>query len=103
MEVYKIVRDLNGFYKTLFHGVNRSRILQTGKWLKAEKRMSCDGSGGRPYLTGFHVFKDAGKAEAYCYRFSNTQHITVIRCLARGLRQKPTNKDVFLADEIFIP
>jgi len=47
MSWYKIVEtDDKGNIKTLFHGINRSRILRVGEWLQAELKMVIDGSRG---------------------------------------------------------
>lgn len=103
MIVYKILEPHRGEYRTLFHGVNSCRILPIGEWIKAEKRMVKDGSGGKLYLSGFHCFKDAVKGLKYLNKFTNALKYRVIECYGIGLRQKPTNKDVYLADEIMIP
>ena len=103
-EVYKIVMKDNGKYKTLYHGINGKKTLPFDIRIKAEKKMVKDGSGGREYLSGIHCFKDCSTASKYVgiFRLFNTDR-TIIKCLAKGLRQKPTNKNVWLADEIFIP
>jgi len=102
MIAYKIVeKDGNG-YKTLFHGVEKSRKLPTNVWIKAEQKMVKDGSGGKEYLSGFHVFKTKEDAIKYFSIFLLKRR-TIIECFAKNLRQKPTNKKVWLADEIYIP
>ena len=101
-EVFKIVLSGTYPYRTLFKAVEGSRFLPYRKWIKADKRMSCDGSGGKPYLTGIHCFRDLEMAKHYLSKFSTPRGRTIIKCLGKNLRQKPTNKNVFLADEIFI-
>jgi len=102
--VYKIVVDGKYCWKTLFYGIKRSRFLPFEKWLKADKKMVKDGSGGQEYLSGIHCFKDFDVAINYLSKFRTTTGTgkRVIECFAKHLRQKPTNKDVYLADEIFI-
>ena len=102
MIVYKIVLVERDELRTLFHGINRSRILPVNKWIKAEKRYGRDGSGQNFYLTGIHCFKDEEVAIEYLNKFRIEKNRVIIECEGRGLRQKPSNKDVFLADEIFI-
>lgn len=103
-EVYKIVGMSEfGNYKTLFHGVHGSKLLGRNIWIKADKKYVVDGSGGKCYLSGIHCFKNKKVAEKYLTRFSNTEDKLIIKCEARNLRQKPTNKHVWLADEIYIP
>ena len=61
-----------------------------------------DGAGGREYLSGIHCFKELEIAVKYLSRFRNPTGLRIIPCEAKGLRQKPTNPDVWLADKIFI-
>ena len=99
-KVYKIVEKDGELIKTIFHGYNKSRIIPYGKWLKAEKRMVKDGSGGKRYLAGWHVIKD----EKIAIQFLKSKFrkrldkLSIIPCMAIGLRQKPTNSMVYLAD-----
>lgn len=101
-EVFKIVEKYEDGYKTLFRGLNGSRKISTNIWLQAEEKLVRDGSGGKLYLSGFHVFKTENDADNYLGRFVTPERV-IIKCYAKNLRQKPTNKIVFLADEIFIP
>ena len=101
--VYKIVLKNNGNFKTLFRAIEGSRTLPFDKWLKGVNVMAIDGSGGKVYLTGIDCFKEKKVAEIYLSNFRKELNRVIIKCLAKGLRQKPTNKDIFLADEIFIP
>lgn len=98
--MFKIVLSENDEYKTLFHG---TRVLEKGKWLKANKRLVRDGTGGRLYLSGFHVFREEKIAKEYLKKFRTDKTRVIIKVKARGLRQKPTNDSVFLADEIKLP
>ena len=100
--IYKIVIKENNLIKTLFHGVNRTRILPINSWLKADKKIRKDGSNGKEYLTGFHCFKSKEKAIKFMNRFRTNKNRIIVECKAKGLRQKPTNQNVFLADEIYI-
>ena len=100
--VYKYIINEKPCWRTLFHGINHSTFQPYDEWIKAEKKMVKDGSGGREYLSGIHCFKDPRKLEKYGYRFLNREDMIAVKCLAKGLRQKPTNPDVWLADEIFI-
>jgi len=101
--VYKIMEAHRGEYKTLFYGINYCRILPFNTWLKAELRYVRDGSNSVPYISGIHCFKDKKIAEKYLRRFRTERDRVIVKCLAKGLRTKPSNPDVFLADEIFIP
>lgn len=56
-KAYKIVkRDKdNEKLKTLFKGINGSRLLRCGEWLQAEIKQGRDGGDSPYYTTGFHV------------------------------------------------
>ena len=54
---YKIIDQIDGKYKTLFHGLNGSKTIPTNQWLKAEEKLVSDGSGNKKYLSGWHLFK----------------------------------------------
>lgn len=103
MVAYKIVEWKNGDPHTLFHGIDGSRRLPRGRWIEAEKKQGVDGGGQEPYLTGIHVFRNRKKAEGYLDNFRVEKDRRVIEVRATGLRQKPTNGHVWLADRIFIP
>jgi len=101
--VYKIVLYDDLGYKTLFKAIEGKRRLIFNKWLKANNIFAIDGSGQKPYLTGIHCFKSEETASKYLVNHFRTHaKRTVIKCEAKGLRQKPSNKDVWLADEIYI-
>lgn len=85
---YRLVEiGKNGEYKTLFHGVNKSRTLPRGKWLRAEVKWVNDGSGTH-YWSGFHVLKSRAECERYFKRFRKRKHRRVVECLVHGLRPK---------------
>ena len=89
--------------RTLFKAIEGSRTLRYNVWLKAEKKLVIDGSGGMEYISGIHVFKDKELAVEYLDKFFTPKNRIVIECYVRGLRKKPTKSDVWLADEICVP
>jgi len=99
-KAYKIVLLKNGKYTTLYHGINRSKSLLVGKWIIAEKKMVTDCGKGEPYLSGIHIFLDKEIAEKYLKRFRSNKPRVIIECLTKGLRKKPSNSKVYLADRI---
>lgn len=101
-KVYKIVVSYSGLLKTLFHGINGSRILKKNIWLKADEKYVSDGSGGKTYKSGFHVFLTKQTAKTYFKKFKNKTNRIIIECLAENLRIKPTNPSVYLAEKLFI-
>ncbi len=97
---YKIVEWKNDAPHTLFHGLNRSRKLPVDKWITAEQKIVDDG--GRPYVSGFHVFMFRENAEDYLKRFRAPKDRRIVACLAKTIWQKPTNELVWLAERIKI-
>lgn len=99
-EVYKIIL-LKG--KTLFRGINGSRNISFDTWLQATKVLVRDKyPDGKLYLSGFHVFRCLDTAKNYLNRFRTNEDRIIVTCKAKGLRKKPTNSPVWLADELHI-
>jgi hypothetical protein len=102
---YKIVDiDLKGNIKTLFHGIEGSRILPLNQWLIAEKKMVCDGSpGSTSYLSGFHVLETLHECLSSLEKLTNFEPKAIVECECKGLRPKEHSRDRgFLADEMII-
>lgn len=104
-EAYRIVEvGADGQLRTLFHGLpcasrgRRSRVLAPGVWYEAEPRLVVDGGGQTPYLSGFNVLLDRAAMLQYLSRFRAPRTLRIARCEVRGLRQKPANPEVFLAE-----
>lgn len=100
---YKIVDYENGQYKTLFHGVNKSRVLKFHEWLEADVKHVQDGSSRTTYLSGWHILPDYKSTLKYLERFKNFEHKRLVQCKARNVWPKlhsPSN--VFLAQFIYI-
>lgn len=100
---YKFIINDKKHWRTLYHGIEHTTFFPYDEWIKAEKKVVKDGSYGREYLSGFHCFKSLEIASQYLSRFKNADSMSILKCLAKGLTVKPTNVDVYLADEIFIP
>jgi hypothetical protein len=105
MRAWKIVEYVNGQYKTLFHGVNGSRILETDKWLTAEQKLVRDGGGSSTkYWSGFTVFFDVGVAIDYLKLFKNIDTKIIIPVRVDCVFPKThSRKPVYLAQQMFIP
>lgn len=95
---YRIVEvDKEGDYKTLFHGINKTRKLPIGRWIRADLKMVDDG--GTKYLSGFHVLKNRKDCAQYLSRFTANRHLKIVPCLCQNLRPKEhSNSPVFLAE-----
>jgi len=103
-ECYRIVEVKNGDYYSLFHGTKRSRKLERGKWLSADKKIVNDGSCATKYESGWHVLKSKEETEQFLEKmFRVKKDRRVIPVLVMGLRPKSHSRhEVYLADEMFI-
>jgi len=100
---YKIVEKHPDGFKTLFHGNNGSRLLETDVWLEANIKTVIDGSGGKRYLSGWHVLKNHQDAVDFLKKFRKRKELLyIVPCKAKNIRVKPSNKIVFLAQQIKI-
>lgn len=104
---YKIVEKHPNVHviKTLFHGVNGSRVLELNRWLEADIKMVHDGSPdtGTSYLSGWHILPSRQDAEDYLeyFKLRDTKHI--VPCYAREVWPKEHSRsDVYLAKYIKI-
>ncbi len=89
MKAWKIVEVVDGNIRTLFHGLDGSRTVPTGKWLKAERKLGSDGTGKRKYFTGWHVLLSKADAEEYLKVFTTRLHLLkIVECEIGGYRPK---------------
>jgi len=103
MRCYKIVDEHDGILKTLFHGVDGSRILKKGEWLKAVIKDVRDGSCQTYYKSGWHILPTYEDCVEYLKRFTYTDKKKIVPCQARNVWPKTHSRaDVYLAEYIFI-
>ena len=104
MKAYKIVEYTNGQFKTLFYGINGSRVLKTGKWLTAEQKLVKDGGGNSTkYWSGFTVFKDVEIAIKYLKLFKYKSTKIIIQVRVDCVKPKEHSRyPVFLAQQMLI-
>jgi hypothetical protein len=101
-DCWKIVEKKKGKIKTLFHGIDKSKVLSKKIWLKADKKLVADGSKGTKYLSGFHIFLNRKIGKEYLARFSGNDLI-LIKCKAQGIRKKRHSPhNVYLADYLYL-
>ena len=100
---YKMVEAKDGVIKTLFHGTNKTRVLETGKWLKADLKLGYDGSKARKYLTGWHVMPDMPEFNRLLKRFKNLDNRYLIECRVKDTWDKKHSPyNIKLARWLFI-
>ncbi len=99
---YKIVEVKDNTIHTLFHGLNGSRTMPTGEWLRADMKVVKDGTSKTEYTSGWHVLLDYDEAENYLQKFSSRlELLEIISCKVRGIRSKVHSPSpVYLAEWI---
>lgn len=101
---YKIVdKDQNNNLKTLFHGINRSKILKMNEWMEAEMKIVKDGTSKSSYLSGWHIAPSYEECIKYLQYFKNIKPKTIVKCEAINIRPKEHSRhNIFLAQWIKI-
>lgn len=100
---WRVVEWKGGELLSLFHGTQHSRIIPTGKWNKADKKMVTDGSNVKAYESGYHFFETYQDAWDFLNSLRIRKNRKIVAIQARGnLRKKHEHKKIWLADEIFI-
>ena len=103
MLAYKIVeKEKNGDIKTLFHGLNGSKIMPMNEWITADMKEVYDGSDGTRYISGFHVLFSLEKTKKYLSKFkTRLDKLAIVKCEVENLRPKEhSREDVWLAERI---
>ena len=105
--VYRIFDDIDEQPHSLFHGTKGSRKLPLDEWITADTKPVKDGTGGKLYQSGFHVFQSLPYAYWFFvrhFRITETRVISKVEIdLGSPLYKKPGKNDVWLAKEILIP
>jgi hypothetical protein len=101
---YKIVDEVKpGVFKTLFHGVNGSRVLNFGEWLTAEIKDVKDGSSKHTYKSGWHIVPTYEECLIYLQKFRNVDKKRIVRCHAKNIWPKShIRHNIHLAEYINI-
>lgn len=103
MKCFKIVDDHNGILKTLFHGVDGSRVLKKNEWLKADIKDLRNGSCQTYYKSGWHVLPTYEDCVEYLRRFTNLDKKRIVKCQVKNVWPKTHSRaDVYLAEYLFI-
>lgn len=104
METYfKIVDYEKGKLKTLFHGVNGSRTIEKGRWLKADVKTVHDGSSGTEYESGWHILPTYDECKDYLKKFKHLKKKKIIKCKAKNIRPKTHSRDnVYLSEYLYV-
>ena len=106
VKAYKIVEtDDKGNLKTLFHGVNGTRVIAPETWITATEKMVKDGTSKTEYLSGWHVLMHDHEARDYLKAFTTRlEKLKVVEVFVKNLRPKEHSRHpVFLAKELMLP
>ena len=99
---YKIVDEIKGELKTLFHGMQGSRKLPYEKWLIADIKEVRDGK-GTSYISGFHIMPTLEETESYLTRFKNIEPKRIVQCIVKSVRPKTHSRhEVYLSEMMYI-
>jgi hypothetical protein len=99
---YKIVELGDDGIYTLFHGINGTRLLPVGKWIKGERKENVQDGHGTRYTSGIHVVDGLEECKKYLKRFKRTDRI-IVPCYVKGIRKKEHSPSkVYLVDKIKI-
>lgn len=95
---YKIMEERDGELYPLFHG---KKPLAYNVWHQAAQKEVIDGSGGRPYLSGFHFLFSIPAARRFLQRFRKPRTLALVRCRVRDFRPKPRSH-AWLANSVML-
>ena len=100
---YKIVeRDKSYNYRTLFHGVDGSRRLPVGKWMRSQQKEVSDGYRGTKYKSGWHIMMDLDDCKKYLSKFTANLDRVIVMVDVKGKiwPKKHSLSDVYLCEYI---
>lgn len=99
---YKIVDEIKGQIKTLFHGYGGERKIPTAKWIFADVKIVSDGKGTQ-YISGFHIITTHEECVDYLKRFKNIEPKRIVKCIAKSIRPKSHSRhSVYLAEMMYL-
>jgi hypothetical protein len=96
---FKIVDKEKDVYKTLFHGINGSRILKIKEWLKADRKLVKDGTSKTIYESGWHIAPSLKECQDYLKYFKHIKKKAIVKCEAKVIWPKAHSRhNIFLAE-----
>jgi hypothetical protein len=103
MIAYRICERKDEKLLTLFHGLNGTRTLPVGEWLKADVKLVCDGTRktSTEYMSGFHLLPTMDECRDFARKFTKERDLVMVECEVKGIRRKehsPSN--VLLVDNM---
>jgi len=102
-EAFKVFEEKDGEPHFMFHGVGGSKKVPFNKWLKAEKKRVRDGSGGKWYTSGFHVYESIDDLKSFTKTLKkNISSRFIVLVLVQSLKKKSKRSRAHLADKIML-
>ena len=84
-KAYRLVEKTDKGYKTLFHGINKSRLLPVGEWLRSEQKTVKDGTKGKYYKSGWHLIESLEECQDFMKsRFTAPRELAIVECEIKG-------------------
>jgi hypothetical protein len=100
----KVFEDINGVPYFIKNAHAGSRVVPMEQILISSQKRVRDGSGGRYYNSGFHVFSDDSLINEWRSILKIVENRFVCQVLVDGLSPKPHSKyKMWLAEKIVLP
>jgi len=97
---WKVFEEKNGLPLFLYHGVNGDRKVPLNVWVKAEYKEVVDGSGQKPYLSAFHVFKDKTALIKWLTSLKKKKNRCAVKVSTGMVKDKKSSKYSMLTGKI---
>jgi hypothetical protein len=94
--MYKVFEEHDDGPHFLYHGLEGSRRVPLGRWLRAERKWIHEGSNPH-YWSAFHVFSSLADVRRWARMARKTRGRVCVRVSTRTVRHKPTRGLSFLA------
>lgn len=103
MIAYKVFNIKQGHPYFLYHGLNGSRRVTIGNWIKAERKLVKDGSASIKYWSGFHLFASIRDVQNWLKLVTHIDSRCVVQVDIKDIKPKTCNRNgVILAQQIRI-
>ena len=106
MKAYRICELKNDNLLTLFHSLNKTRILPINAWIEADIKIVSDGSKktSKKYMSGFHVLLNENECRNFVKKFRVPRELVMVECEVNDdLRKKEHSPyNVYLANKMKI-
>lgn len=106
MKAYRICERKGNDLLTLFHSLNKTRVIPVNTWITADIKIVSDGSKktSKKYTSGFHVLLNEDECRNFVKKFRMPRDLVMVECeVNEDLRKKEHSPyNVYLADKMKI-